>query len=140
MEFTGISAGLAAIAFWGFIASVVVGGIWYDVRKRESQQETVRRIVESGREIDPQLIDKLLMLSDRKESRPDQDMKLAALWVAPAAAGLFALGLVLGLVEPQARTPIFAAAALAGVLSMGFWLSSGIAKRLYTSEDDGGLS
>ena len=28
----GLGAGLAAMAFWGFIAAVVVGGIWYAVR------------------------------------------------------------------------------------------------------------
>jgi hypothetical protein len=140
MEFTGIGAGLAAIGFWGFIAACVVGGIWYDARKRESQQETVRRIVESGRELDPQVLDKLLMLSDGKENRPDLDMKLTALWIAPAAAGLVALGFVIGSFEPQARTPILGAAALAGVLSVGFWIASGIARKLYRGDEDPGLS
>ena len=30
-------AGLAALGFWLFIASVVVGGMWYDIRKKEMQ-------------------------------------------------------------------------------------------------------
>ena len=48
MQSFSLGAGLAALAFWGFIASVVVAGIWYDIRKRDAQHETVRRIVESG--------------------------------------------------------------------------------------------
>ena len=40
---------LGALGFWIFIAAVVVAGIWGDTRKREIQQETLRRIVESGK-------------------------------------------------------------------------------------------
>ena len=42
------AAGLGALGFWLFLAAVVVAGIWFDARKRESDQETLRRIVESG--------------------------------------------------------------------------------------------
>ncbi len=36
----GLGAGLSALAFWGFIAAVVVAGIWYSVRERQAQYET----------------------------------------------------------------------------------------------------
>ena len=58
MQDFGLGAGLAALAFWGFISSVVVAGIWYAVREREAQHETVRRLVESGQSIDSELMDK----------------------------------------------------------------------------------
>lgn len=58
-----LGAGLAALAFWGFIASVVVAGVWNDIRKREAQHETVRRLFESGRELDEKTLDKLLALA-----------------------------------------------------------------------------
>ena len=60
MQSFTLGAGLAALAFWGFIATVVVAGIWYDIRKREAQQETLRRMFESGRPMDDALMDKLL--------------------------------------------------------------------------------
>ena len=44
----GLGAGLAAPAFWGFIAAVVGGGIWYAVREKEAQHETLRRMIDSG--------------------------------------------------------------------------------------------
>ena len=42
------AVGLGALGFWLFLAAVVVAGIWFDAKKRESQQETLRRVVESG--------------------------------------------------------------------------------------------
>jgi hypothetical protein len=33
MDHIGLGAGLAALAFWGFIAAVSVAGIWDGVRK-----------------------------------------------------------------------------------------------------------
>ena len=52
-EGLGLGAGLGAIGFWLFIAAVVVAGIWFYVRKREAEHETLRRMIdESGRNID----------------------------------------------------------------------------------------
>ena len=48
----GIGAGLAALAFWGFIAAVVVAYYWDSIRKRDAQHETVRRALESGQQLD----------------------------------------------------------------------------------------
>ena len=56
----GLGAGLSALAFWGFIAAVVVAGIWYSVRERQAQYETLRRIIESGQPADEALVDKIL--------------------------------------------------------------------------------
>ena len=56
MQSFSLGAGLAALAFWGFLASIIVAGIWYDIRKREAQHETVRRLFESGQPIDEALI------------------------------------------------------------------------------------
>ena len=63
----GAAAGLGALGFWIFIAAVVVAGIWYDARRKESQQETLRRVVESGREIDPAVIDRVIGTTDAAE-------------------------------------------------------------------------
>ena len=42
-----LGGGLAALAFWGFIASVVLGGIWYAVREKDAQHETLRKMIDS---------------------------------------------------------------------------------------------
>lgn len=135
MEFSGLGAGLAALAFWGFLAAVVVGGIWYDIRRREAQQETVRRLIESGREFDAETMDRILKAGSAEESRPDEDMRIAALWVMPVAPGLFLFGLILGSAVPDARAPIVGAAALAACLGVGFWVASRIAARWYAPKN-----
>jgi hypothetical protein len=62
MQSNALGAGLAALAFWGFIAEVVVAGIWYDIRKRDAAHETIRRLVESGQLLDDRVLDRLLPL------------------------------------------------------------------------------
>ena len=75
MQSFTLGAGLAALAFWGFIASVVVAGIWYDIRKKEAQQETIRRLFESGQKIDDTKMDKLLSLGADKTDRLDRALE-----------------------------------------------------------------
>ena len=87
MQGFSLGAGLASLAFWGFLASIIVAGIWYDSRKRESQHETVRRLFESGQPIDDAMMDKLLSLSGDKRERLDRNFKVVALIMLPAAVG-----------------------------------------------------
>ena len=71
----GLGAGLAALAFWGFIAAVVVGGIWYAVREKEAQHETLRRMIDSGRELDEQAISRVF----KENGRPERDLKISGI-------------------------------------------------------------
>ena len=120
MQSFSLGAGLAALAFWGFIASVVVAGIWYSIRERDAKHETVRRLVESGQPIDHELMDKLLTISDGNSSRLDQDFKITAMIMLPTAIGLAAFGLILGTQYPQAELPLLAASALVACIGLGF--------------------
>ena len=136
MQSFTLGAGLAALAFWGFIASVVVAGIWYDIRKREAQHETVRRIVESGKPIDEALMDKLLSLGSGKSDRLDRMFKITGLILLPTAVGLAVFGLILGTQFPESELPLLGAAALVGCIGFGFLLTANIAKRWYTADQE----
>ena len=103
MDHIGLGAGLAALAFWGFIAAVSVAGIWDGVRKREAQHETLRRLAESGQPIDKEVMDKLLMLNSGRYKRYDVDFKVTALWILPVSVGLAVMALVLGTHVPDAK-------------------------------------
>lgn len=131
-----IGAGLAALAFWGFIASVVVAGIWFDIRKREAQHETVRRIVESGKSIDEALMDKLLSLGSGKSDRLDRNFKITGLIMLPTAVGLAIFGIIMGTQFPETQLPLLGAAALVGCIGLGFLLTANIARRWYTSDQE----
>ena len=87
----GLGFGLAAFAFWGFIASCVVGGIWYAIREKEAQHETLRRIIESGRDIDAEVIDQVMNDGGKSE----KDLKVGGYITMSVAPGLALLGFVL---------------------------------------------
>ena len=129
-----LGAGLASLAFWGFIASVVVAGIWFDIRKREAQHETVRRIVESGKPIDEELMDKLLSLGSGKSDRLDRTFKITGFIMIPVAIGLAVFGVIMGTQYPQVQLPLLGAAALVMCIGLGFLLTANIAKRWYTAD------
>ena len=87
----GDAMGYGALGFWLFLAAVVVAGIWFDARKRESDQETLRRIVESGQRLDQGAIDKILKAGSGS-NRVDRDLKVGGLITLAVAPGLFVLG------------------------------------------------
>ena len=134
MQDFSLGAGLAALAFWGFIASVVVAGIWYDIRKREAQQETIRRLFESGRDIDPAMMDRLLPSGGDKADRLDRAFKMTGWILLPAAVGLLVLGLVLGIQVPDARLPLMGVSGLVACLGLGFLATANMANRWYDGD------
>lgn len=136
MQAFSVGAGLASLAFWGFVAAIIVAGIWYDLRKKQSQQETVRRLVESGQRLDPEVIDKLLQVGGGQSSRLDRDFKLVALIMLPAAAGLALFGLILGMQVADAKIPLLGVSVLVACIGLGFGVASRVARRWYATEDD----
>ena len=124
------AAGLGALGFWLFVAAIIVAGIWYDARRKESQQETLRRVVDSGRDIDLEVIDRLLGVSDSKELA--RDLKLAVYIVLGAAVGLLALGLFLGAINAEARVALMGVSALVGFIGAGLWFAAKFVDRSIT--------
>jgi hypothetical protein len=136
MQSFTLGAGLAALAFWGFLAVVVVAGIWYDIRKKESQQETIRRLFESGQPVDEKLMDKLMSHTGETGERLDRAFKLTGVILLPAAVGLALLGMVLGLQSPEAKLPLLGVSGLVGCLGLGFLVASRMARRWYESDEE----
>ena len=129
MQDMGLGAGLAAIGFWGFIAAVVLAGIWYDIRKREMQQETLRRVIESGQPVEPSLVDKLTPGADRL----DRDLRVGGLITLSVAPGLALLAWFIGQISSSALYPILGAAALVACVGIGLLAAS---KAVGRSGDD----
>lgn len=135
MQDFSLGAGLAALAFWGFIAAIVVAGIWYDIRKREAQHETIRRLVESGQPLDETLVDKLLSLSGNRAARPDRDFRITGYIVLPAAAGIAILALALGMQFPEWRLPLLGVSGLVACVGLGFLGAARLAARWRDGND-----
>jgi ABC-type antimicrobial peptide transport system permease subunit len=131
----GTAAGLGALGFWIFIGAVVVAGIWFDVRRRESQQETLRRVVESGQNIDTAMIDKLVKAGG-EQSRTDRDLTVAGLIVVFIAPGLAILGWFLAKLQPELMSVMLGVSLLMGFIGVGLLVAGRVAERWYR-EDQG---
>jgi len=125
------SIGLGALAFWLFVATIVVATYWDAIRKRESQHETVRRAIESGKEIDAEMINKLMTVGSGSNSRPDYAFKITALWTLPIAPGMAVLAYAIRTTSEDAFFPIMGVAGMLLCLGAGFWIAGLIVSRWY---------
>jgi len=117
--------GLAAFGFWMFIAAVSVGGIWDGVRKRDAEHETLRRMIESGKQPDPATIEKLL--GHKKE--PARDLKVAGLITIFVAPGLAIMGWFISFSSDNALLPLLGVACLVGFIGIGLLTASKFLER-----------
>ena len=122
----GLGAGLGAIAFWGFLAAVVVGGIWYGLRERQAQYATLQHMMDSGQPVDEAIVDKVL-----GSERMDVGLKVAAWIVLCTAPGLAVLGWFIGQLSPPWLMPIYGVAALVAFVGVGLLVASKVAERSY---------
>jgi hypothetical protein len=123
MEMVG--AGVASLAFWGFMAAAVIVGTWDKAKKRETQHETLRRMIASG-PVDEGLM-KRLMVGEPK--RADRELAIGAIVLFSIAVGLVLLGFVLRDAYETALTPLMGAAGVVACLAVGLWVASGYVKR-----------
>lgn len=135
MENIGLGAGLASLAFWGFLSVAVIAGIWESIRKRDAQHETVRRMIESGQPLNQEVLDILVSISKGGNRRLDRDFKITALYILPVAVGMAMFGLILGAQKPQILGPLLGVAALLGCLGIGFWIASKMVAHWYVDDD-----
>ena len=114
--------GLAALGFWLFIGAASVAGIWDGVRKREAEHETLRRIIESGKQPDQQLMDKLLGTN----KAPERDLKVGGLITMSVAPGLVMLGWFVG---DDALMPLIGVAGLVAFIGIGLLVAASFMKK-----------
>lgn len=126
----GLGGGLVALAFWGFIGSIVVAGIWYGIREREAQHETLRRMVESGKPVDRELMDKVL----GGQKMPHRDLRIAGLIVIFIAPGVAVLGWFVSLIAENWLMPLLGVAALDAFIGAGLLVASRAAERWYRED------
>jgi uncharacterized protein DUF6249 len=135
MQGMGVGGGLAAAAFWGFIAAIVVAGIWYSIRKNEAQHETLRRMIDSDKALDQALLDKLLSASNGGSDHLDRDLRVAGLICLFTAPGLALLGWFISLRAEKVLFPLLGAAALVGCISIGLLVAAKMVERWHQKAD-----
>jgi hypothetical protein len=134
MDLNSLGGGLAAMAFWGFIAAVVVAGIWYGLRERQAQYDTVSKLVESGKPVDQAVIDKILGGNER----PDRGLKIAGLITVFVAPGLVILGWFLEKREEGVLLPLMGVAGLVAFVGVGLLVAGKFAERSLREDENPG--
>ena len=125
MEATAVLAGLG---FWVFLAAIVVARIWSDARKREAQQETLRRVVESGQQLDVAVIDRMLGASGGNK-RPDRELKVAGIITMFVSPGLAILGWFLGRFNDKIFELMIGVGLLVLIVGIGIYVAGMMTKR-----------
>jgi hypothetical protein len=123
------TAGLAALGFWLFLAAIVVANVLAASRKRESQQETLRRIVESGQHLDVAVIDRMLGANGGSERRPDRELKVSGLIVMFVAPGLSVLGWFLGRFNDKIFELMIGIGLLVLIIGIGLYVAGMMSRR-----------
>jgi hypothetical protein len=131
----GIGAGLAMVAFWGFIGCCVLAAAWDSIRKRDAQHETVRRLIESGQELDHELMDKLSLVSNDGDGRHDQALQITGYWILPVAAGMAVFGLIIGDEISELSSILLGVSGLLGVMGIGFLVAGKLVAQWYSNTD-----
>ena len=122
------TAGLAALGFWLFLAAIVVANVVAASRRRESQQETLRRVVESGQHLDVALIDRMLGVSESNK-RADRELKVAGIIVMFVAPGLLVLGWFLGRFNDKIFDTMLGVGSLVMLVGIGLYVAGMMSKR-----------
>ena len=127
-----VATGLGMLGFWLFIAAIVVAGIWSDSKRKESQQETLRRVVESGQDVDIEVIDRLIGRSDA--AKQARDLKVAGLITGAAGVGLAVFGLFLGTFDDNAMMALIGVGAMIVLVGGGLLLAARLVGRRYAED------
>ena len=135
MDLNSLGGGLAALAFWGFLTAVVVAGIWYGLRERQAQYDTLNKLVESGQAVDQAVVDKVL----GGNTRPDRGLKIGGLITIFASPGLAFLGWMLRTQEEQAFIALLGVSGLAAFVGVGLLVAGRFAERSLREEENSGV-
>jgi hypothetical protein len=119
-----IGDGLAALAFWGFIAAIVVAGIWYSAGNRRNQHETLRRMLESGQPADRDMAERLLATSTGDANNLGRGLRVAGIVVLFVAPGIAVMGLMLRSVADWALYPLIGAAVITALAGAGLLVAA----------------
>jgi hypothetical protein len=112
---------LVPLGFFAMIAAIVVLPGYFRSQERQRFADAMRLAIEKGQPLPPEVIDAMTgeVRRGRGPSSPDRDLRTGVIWLA-VALGIAALGLMLGMEEPDATYPIMAMAALPGFIGLAF--------------------
>jgi len=124
---------LIGVAFWIFVAVVVVAALWYAQARNREKQRTIRLAMEKGVPLDAALIE---ALDKRKPARPE-DYYIGGYICAAAGIGLIPFGFFIKQVETAAFYPLLGAGILTLLIGLSLILVAGLIKRRNERDKNG---
>jgi hypothetical protein len=118
-------AGIIGAAFWLFIASIVLGGMWYAHAQNREIQKTIRLALEKDIPLDDALMGKLAI----RQSGNPADYYIGGYVCLAVCLGLPILGYFVGLIAPEAFYPIAGAGILIGLVGISLILGGKLLDR-----------
>ena len=112
------------IAFWAFLAIAAVAGIIADYRKRQLELEPLRAAIERGAQLDPAVIEKLMMREPREASLNPMDLKIGGIITIASGIGLALASFFAGKLLPLALYAMLGAGILALCIGIGLLLAA----------------
>jgi Domain of unknown function (DUF6249) len=112
---------LIPLGFFAMITAIVVVPAVLKSRERQKMAEAIRVALERGQPMPPELID--AMSSNVREPKlppsPQRDLRTGIIWVG-VSLGLVALGLIVGMEEPDASYWFVGFAAFPGFVGLAY--------------------
>lgn len=105
---------LIGVAFWIFVALVVLAAIWLAFARNREMQKTIRLAIEKGMQLDPALVDHLVK---RKSGKPE-DYQIGGIISIAVGIGLPILGFFIRRIEPDSFFPIVGSGILVGLIGI----------------------
>jgi hypothetical protein len=116
---------LIGVAFWIFLAIVVLAAIWLAFARNRETQKTIRLAIEKGMQLDAALIDTLVK---RKSGKPE-DYQVGGIICIAVGIGLPIMGFFIGRIEPESFFPIAGAGILVGLIGVSLIVSGMLVSR-----------
>lgn len=89
-DFVGL---VAVLSIFGTITAIVFGPTYLKFRERRETQETVRRAIEKGQDLPPEVLEALTKDVKKNEPSRTRDIRRGVIWLA-VGIGIAAFGLI----------------------------------------------
>lgn len=117
--------GITGVAFWAFVAVMVVAETWAKAKKDSADRELLQKLIESGKPIDQSLLDQVL---GNKEEHSDRGLRTAGIIVLSLAPGFVIFGIILGYNDRDLH-PMIGIGGLMACLGAGLLIAASIARK-----------